>query len=500
MAYLAKNNAYSTLAGSVSNVATSLTVQTGHGDRFPVIAGADHTLVTLEDSGGNREIVKVTARSAAADLMTIERAQEGTTARNWLAGDSVELRMTAALVQDAMGHLTDATDAHDASAISYAGSAGLSATDVEAALDELDSEKAATGHTHTGVYQPASANLDEYAAVNPTAAGLALLDDVDAAAQRTTLGLGDAATKNTGTAAGTVAAGDHAHAGVYEPADANIAKKNAANSWTLEQTFKEVTQTVYAITDGAAFEIDPANGGFQTITLGASRTPKATNFAAGQEVILLVDDGTAFTLTWTDATFGGSGVVWENGSAPTLNTTGYTVITLKKVGSQVYGSYATASGAVMQGTAVAATSGTSIDFTGIPADTKWIKLSLAGVSMNASFNPLVRVGDAGGVEATGYVSGTSDTGGHNAFTDGFNLHRASPTATWAFSGSIEFVLLDATSNTWVGYGQFWVEGDVKTEIVTGYKATTAVLDRVRLTSATGTPTFDGGTVNIQYGK
>jgi hypothetical protein len=37
--------------------------------------------------------------------------------------------------------------------------------------------------------QAYSANLDEYAAVNPTAAGLALLDDADAAAQRTTLGL-----------------------------------------------------------------------------------------------------------------------------------------------------------------------------------------------------------------------------------------------------------------------------------------------------------------------
>lgn len=46
--------------------------------------------------------------------------------------------------------------------------------------------------------QAYSANLDEYATVNPTSAGLALLDDVDAAAQRTTLGLGTAATSNAG--------------------------------------------------------------------------------------------------------------------------------------------------------------------------------------------------------------------------------------------------------------------------------------------------------------
>lgn len=52
-----------------------------------------------------------------------------------------------------------------------------------------DGVYATAGHNHSGVYQPASANLDEYAAVNPTAAGLALLDDTDAAAQRATLGL-----------------------------------------------------------------------------------------------------------------------------------------------------------------------------------------------------------------------------------------------------------------------------------------------------------------------
>jgi hypothetical protein len=100
-----------------------------------------------------------------------------------------------------------------------------------------------------------------------------------------------------------------------------------------------ILEDVFTITDGAAFEIDPGNGSVQLITLGASRTPKATNFAAGEAVTLMVDDGTAYTLTWTDSTFGGSGVVWKTGggNAPTLNTTGYTVIVLWKVGTQVYG-------------------------------------------------------------------------------------------------------------------------------------------------------------------
>ena len=100
-----------------------------------------------------------------------------------------------------------------------------------------------------------------------------------------------------------------------------------------------ILEDVYTISDGAAFEIDPGNGSIQLITLGASRTPKATNFANGESVTLMVNDGTAYTITWTDATFGGSGVVWKTnaGVAPTLNTSGYTVITLWKVGGQVYG-------------------------------------------------------------------------------------------------------------------------------------------------------------------
>jgi hypothetical protein len=100
-----------------------------------------------------------------------------------------------------------------------------------------------------------------------------------------------------------------------------------------------ILEDIFTITDGAAFEIDPGNGSIQLITLGASRTPKATNFVNGESVVLMVDDGSAATLTWTDATFGGSGVVWKTnaGAAPTLNTTGYTVIVLWEVGGQVYG-------------------------------------------------------------------------------------------------------------------------------------------------------------------
>lgn len=94
------------------------------------------------------------------------------------------------------------------------------------------------------------------------------------------------------------------------------------------------TEEVFAVTDGASVILDPNNGSIQTWTLGASRTPDQANWAAGQSITLMVDDGTAYSITWTTL-----GVVWETnkGSAPTLATSGYTVITLWKVGTTIYG-------------------------------------------------------------------------------------------------------------------------------------------------------------------
>lgn len=110
-----------------------------------------------------------------------------------------------------------------------------------------------------------------------------------------------------------------------------------AISWTAQQTFKEVKDTVHTITDGAAFEIDPANGSVQVVTLGASRTPAATNFEAGQVVMLGIDDGTAYTITWTTVN-----PTWVKpggtATAPTLATSGYTWVLLWKVGSTMYAS------------------------------------------------------------------------------------------------------------------------------------------------------------------
>jgi hypothetical protein len=104
-------------------------------------------------------------------------------------------------------------------------------------------------------------------------------------------------------------------------------------SSTNTLTNKTVTEIVFAITDGAAFSIDPANGGIQTLTLGASRTPVGS-FSSGQSVLMHVA-ATTYTITWTDSTLNPT---WIGGTAPSLSSTQQTVIAFWKVGSTIYGS------------------------------------------------------------------------------------------------------------------------------------------------------------------
>lgn len=93
------------------------------------------------------------------------------------------------------------------------------------------------------------------------------------------------------------------------------------------------TEQVFAVT-GTTPALSPTNGSIQTWTLTAASTPTAGTWASGQSLTLMIDDGTAYTVTWTSVA-----VTWktDGGTAPTLNTTGFTVISLWKVGTTIYG-------------------------------------------------------------------------------------------------------------------------------------------------------------------
>jgi hypothetical protein len=155
---------------------------------------------------------------------------------------------------------------------------------------------------------------------------------------------------------------------------------------------------------------------------------------------------------------------------------------------------------LVSGTAVASTSGTSIDFTGIPSWVKRITVMISGLSTNGTSDPLVQLGDSGGIENTGYVAGAAVMTGSSAgfsSTAGFPI-SGSWSASVLFSGIITLALQDATTNTWtasVAGGRTDTSGAFSGG---GYKPLSATLDRVRITTVGGANTFDAGTINIMW--
>lgn len=98
MALKLANNATSTLSANALTTDTTIAIQTADAGLFPTLAAGDWFPVTVINASGAMEIMKVTARSAGT--LTVTRAQEGTTALAWNAGDRVDLRITWAALLD----------------------------------------------------------------------------------------------------------------------------------------------------------------------------------------------------------------------------------------------------------------------------------------------------------------------------------------------------------------------------------------------------------------
>jgi len=163
MVALFKNNAYSTLASGVTDVALTLSVASGEGARFPSPTGTDFFYATLIDTSNNLEIIKVTTRST--DTFTIVREQESTTARAYSTSDRIELRITAAGLDD-IASITAGTQTIwiPAAAMRPTSSNGCAAiTDVETTsgrpdLQVLDFDTSADEHAQFQIGFPKSWN------------------------------------------------------------------------------------------------------------------------------------------------------------------------------------------------------------------------------------------------------------------------------------------------------------------------------------------------------
>ena len=243
MAFLKlKNRAFSTLASGVSDVATSWTVASGDGAKFPS-TGDFH--ITCES-----EIVKCTSRST--DVLTVVRAQEGTAAASHASSKVVGLRITAAIIDqietDFLDHkAVEAAGVHGSASAATANKlmhrdasgrakvAAPSASDDIARKSEVDTHAALT----TGAHGVGAGTIAEVADIaldaNLSAAGQ------DAISKKHTQGT-DVALGGVGTKASPI----DADKALYRDSEDSDALKTS--TWTQVKAFlKTYFDTIYRL-------------------------------------------------------------------------------------------------------------------------------------------------------------------------------------------------------------------------------------------------------------
>ena len=151
------------------------------------------------------------------------------------------------------------------------------------------------------------------------------------------------------------------------------------------------------------------------------------------------------------------------------------------------------------GTAVASTSGTSIDFTSIPSWVKRITVMFNGVSTSGTSIVMLQIG-SGSVVSTGYLGAVTQSTATNTpiganFSTGFQIDQTANAAGVRY-GQIILTLL--SGNTWVEAGTIGRSDNATNSVSNGVLALSGTLDRVRITTVNGTDTFDAGSINILW--
>jgi len=166
------------------------------------------------------------------------------------------------------------------------------------------------------------------------------------------------------------------------------------------------------------------------------------------------------------------------------------------LGTDGAGNLSWVNGRMVLETAKASTSGTSVDFTGIPSWVKKITVMFDGVSTNGTSYVQIQLGDAGGVETASYLGATQTSSAAQAHSSGFLTDASTGSAASVRHGAV--TLTNITGNVWASTINIGWSSSANAFIGAGSKSLSATLDRVRITTVNGTDTFDAGSINILY--
>ena len=156
-----------------------------------------------------------------------------------------------------------------------------------------------------------------------------------------------------------------------------------------------------------------------------------------------------------------------------------------------------------QGTAVASTSGTSIDFTSIPSWAKRITVMFNGVSTSGTSVPIIQIGASTTPETTGYlgsftISNTTSASANLSTGFAIGILGTPQAATTVKHGIVTLALLNSSTNLWSAFGVLGQSDIAQSGFLGGSKSITGTLGVVRITTVNGTDTFDAGSINILY--
>ena len=355
--------------------------------------------------------------------------------------------------------------------------------------------------------------------------------------------LNDLATAMTGSIAkdgqttptGNLPMGGYAHTGV---ADANLRTMYGTAGQIQDSAFTFLTSpsgtntmiataalgmSAYVVGQRFFFVAPSTNTGACTLNInaiGAKALTKSgtTALSAGDiqsgAVIQIVYDGTQFQMvspTLTVSSFSGG----TTGLTPSSATTGAVTIagtlavanggtgvtTSTGSGANVLGTSPSISGAVLTsmassvltlGTSQSSTSGTSIDFTGIPSWVKRITVMFNSVSTNGTSSVQIQVG-SGSVQTTGYISSAQQSNTVASSTTGLVISAFNAAADIRI-GAV--VLTNISGNIWIMQGN--TGQSTSTCACSGNVTLSSTLDRVVITTVNGTDAFDAGSINILY--